>query len=100
MNLETQKHTKWIEIYQSQITNLDLLKPFSKVLFPQRSVKMIAGSEKRKGQLVFELQSSHVYEKRSKNNSLSPAHIIRKKKTAVHENNFANPFSDFPIERY
>ena len=28
MNLETQKHTKRIEIHQSQITNLDLLNPF------------------------------------------------------------------------
>ena len=28
----------------------------SKVLFPKRSVKMIDGSEKRKRQLVFELQ--------------------------------------------
>ena len=37
----------------------------SKVLFPKRSVKMIDGSEKRKRQLVFELQSSRVYEKRS-----------------------------------
>ena len=29
---------------------------------------MIDGSEKRKRQLVFELQSSHVYEKRSNDN--------------------------------
>ena len=62
MNLETQKHTKRIEIHQSQITNLHLLK----LLFPKRSVKMIDGSEKRKLQFVFELQSSRVYEKRSK----------------------------------
>ena len=62
MNLETQKHTKRIEIHQLQITNLHLLK----LLFPKRSVKMIDGSEKRKRQLVFELQSSCVYEKRSK----------------------------------
>ena len=27
------------------------------------------------------------------------ARIISKKKTAVHENSFANPFSDFSIER-
>ena len=26
--------------------------------------------------------------------------MIGKKKTAVHEDSFANPFSDFPIERY
>ena len=44
MNLETQKHTKRIEIHQSQITNLDLLN----LLFPKRSIKMIDGSEKRK----------------------------------------------------
>ena len=37
----------------------------SKVLFPKRSIKMIDGSEKRKRQLVFELQRSRVYEKRS-----------------------------------
>ena len=60
MNLETQKHTKRIEIHQSQITNLDLLNPLK-----QRSVKMIDGSEERKRQLVFELQSSRVYEKRA-----------------------------------
>ena len=39
----------------------------SKVLFPKRSAKMIGGSEKRKCQLAFELQSSRVFEKRSKN---------------------------------
>ena len=66
MNLETQKHKKPIEIDQSQITNLDLLNPLKQVLFPKRSVKMIDGSEKRKRQLVFELQSSRVYERRSK----------------------------------
>ena len=38
----------------------------SKVLFPKRSAKMIDGSEKRKLQLTFELQSSPVFEKRSK----------------------------------
>ena len=38
----------------------------SKALFPKRSVKIIDGSEKCKCQLVFELQSSRVYEKRSK----------------------------------
>ena len=61
MNLETQKHTTRIEIHQSQITNLDLLNPFKQILFPKRSVKIIDGSEKRKCQLVFELQSSRVY---------------------------------------
>ena len=34
-----------------------------------------------------------------RNSGLACAHIISKRKTAVHENNFANPFSDFPIER-
>ena len=63
MNFETQKQTKRIEIHQSQITNLDLLNPFKQSLFPKRSVKMIDGSEKRKRQLVFELQSLSVYEK-------------------------------------
>ena len=70
MNLETQKHTKRIEIHQSQITNLDLLNPLK-----QRSVKMIDGSEERKRQLVFELQSSRVYEKRS--NSYNKAMIYK-----------------------
>ena len=54
------------EIHQSQITNLDLFWTcLSNVLFPKRPIKMIDGSEKRKRQLVFELQSSRVYEKRS-----------------------------------
>ena len=43
MNLETQKHTKRIEIHQSQITNRDLLSPLK--LFPKRAVKMIDGSK-------------------------------------------------------
>ena len=34
-----------------------------------------------------------------KNSGLARARIISKKKTAVHDNSFANPFSDFPIER-
>ena len=34
-----------------------------------------------------------------KNNSLARALTITKKKTTVHENSFAKPFSDFPIER-
>ena len=34
-----------------------------------------------------------------RNSGLACARIISKKKTAVHENSFANPFSDFPIER-
>ena len=38
---------------------------WSKLLFPKSSAKMIDGSEKRKRQVVFELQNSGVYEKRS-----------------------------------
>ena len=49
-----------------QITNHDLLNPWSKVLFPKRSVKMIDSSEKRNRRLAFELQNSHVCEKCSK----------------------------------
>ena len=60
MNLETQKHTKQIEIHQSQITNLDLL----------NLLKMIDFSEKRNRQLAFELQNSHVCEKCSSEFSL------------------------------
>ena len=37
----------------------------SKVLIPNRSGKMTDGSENRKCQLAFELQSSRVFEKRS-----------------------------------
>ena len=37
--------------------------PCSKVLFPERSAKKIDCSKKRKCQLSFELQSSHVFEK-------------------------------------
>ena len=33
-----------------------------------------------------------------KNSGLARARIISKK-TTIHENSFANPFSDFPIER-
>ena len=36
-------------------------------MFPKRPVEMIDGSEKRNRQLAFELQNSHVCEKRSKN---------------------------------
>ena len=46
-----------------QITNHDLLNPWSKVLFPKRSVKMIDSSEKRNRRLASELQNSHVCEK-------------------------------------
>ena len=48
-------------MHQSKITNVDILN----LMFPKRSVKMTDLSEKRKRQLVFELQSSRVYEKRS-----------------------------------
>ena len=34
-----------------------------------------------------------------RNSGLVCTCIISKKKTAVHENSFANPFSDFPVER-
>ena len=33
-----------------------------------------------------------------KNSGLARARLISKKKTTVHEDTFANPFSDFPIE--
>ena len=33
------------------------------------------------------------------NSRLTHARIISKKKTSVHENSFANPFLDFPIDR-
>ena len=70
MNLETQKLTKLIEIHQSEITIHDL---------PKRSVKMIDGSEKRNRQVAFELQNSHVCEKRSKHAAVdsSPSQCSR-----------------------
>ena len=40
-NLETQKHTKQIKIDQSQITNMTFWTRWSKLLFPNRSSKMI-----------------------------------------------------------
>ena len=46
-----------------QITNHDLLNPWSKVLFPKRSVNMIDSSEKCNRRLGSELQYSHVCEK-------------------------------------
>ena len=46
-NEPTQRHTKRIEIQQSQT-----------YLFPKRSAKMIEGSEERKRQFAFELQNS------------------------------------------
>lgn len=49
MNLETEKHTKGIEIHQSQITNQDRR---SKLLFPKRSAEMIDCSKKHKHQLA------------------------------------------------
>ena len=55
------RNTKRIEIHQSQITNHDLWTCLSKVLFPNRSAKMIDGSEKRKRQLAFELESSRFF---------------------------------------
>ena len=33
-----------------------------------------------------------------KNNVLARTRIINKEKTTVHENNFTDPFSEFPIE--
>ena len=57
-NRETHK-TDW----NPQITNHDLLNPWSKVLFPKRSVKMIDSSKKRNRRLASELQNSHVWEK-------------------------------------
>ena len=75
-NQKTQKHTKRIEIHQSN-TNHDLLNQsvYCKALFPERSAKMIDGSEKHKLQLAFELLSLHVFEKR--NNYLELKQYIR-----------------------
>ena len=44
-------------------------------------------------------KSEKRFEKVLKNSGLVRARIISKKKTTVHENSFANPFLDFPIER-
>ena len=62
------EHTTQIKIHQSPITNhqsqtMTFWTCWSKFLFPERSSKMIDGSEKRKRQLVFELWNSRVFEK-------------------------------------
>ena len=59
MSLEPQKHTKRIEIGQSQTMTFWT----REILFPKRSAKMIDGSEKCKWLLAFELQNLHVFEK-------------------------------------
>ena len=48
---------------------------WNKLPFPKRYAKIIDGSEKRKRQLAFELQSSRVFEKRS--------NILRRNKVTV-----------------
>ena len=50
-NLETEKNTKRIEIYQSQ--TVTFWARGSKILFPTRSAEMIDGSEKRKTAVGF-----------------------------------------------
>ena len=59
MSLEPQKHTKWMEINQSQTMTFWT----RQVLFPKRSAKMIDCSKKCKCQLAFKLQNLHVFEK-------------------------------------
>ena len=59
MSLEPQKHTKRMEINQSQTMTFWTLQ----VLFPKRSAKMIDCSKKCKCQLAFKLQNLHVFEK-------------------------------------
>ena len=75
-NLETQKHSKRIEIHQWQtqyVTFWTRWSKQSKVLFSKKSAKMIDGSEKRNRQLAFEFHNSRVFEKRSHGNvSLKP----------------------------
>ena len=87
MNLETQKLTKRIEIHQSEITIHDL---------PKRSVKMIDGSEKRNRQVAFELQNSHVCEKRSKHAAVDSSLSQRSR---MAELNFGI-FSDLFLKRH
>ena len=80
-------HTFFVKfrVFTALFTNTRALKITSRIhncIFPKRSVKMIDGSEKRKRQLVFEVQSSRVYEKRSKreflrNHSVNRAQIFR-----------------------
>ena len=73
-NTETHKTDR-----NPQITNHDLLNPWSKVLFPKRSVKMIDGSEKCNRQLAFELQNSHVCEKCSNTHQWSIFEVLWQK---------------------
>ncbi len=46
--MKKQKQTKWIEIDQSQLTNVTFWPGWSELLFPERSAKMIDSSKKRK----------------------------------------------------
>ena len=62
-NTETHKTDRKFTNHQSQA--MTFWTCWSKFLFPERSAKMIDGSEKRKRQLAFELWNSHVFEKRS-----------------------------------
>ena len=66
MDLETQKHKKLIEIHQSQSQTMTFWTCLSKVLFSNRCTKMNDGSEKRKHQFAFDLQSSCVFEEHIK----------------------------------
>ena len=59
MSLEPQKHTKRMEINQSQPMTFWT----RQVPFPNRSAKMIDCSKKCKCQLAFKLQNLHVFEK-------------------------------------
>ena len=68
-HLETRKHTKPMDIYQSQITNMTFWTGWGKLLFPKRSAKVIDGSEKCNHQWAFESQNLCVFEKCSKQGS-------------------------------
>ena len=60
-NLETLKHTKQNKIDQSQVTNVTFWTRWSKLLFHDRSSKMIDGTEKRKHQFAVKRQLTIIF---------------------------------------
>ena len=62
MNLEEQKQTKWIKIYQSEQTDVTFWACWSELLFPERSAWWLTAA---KNVTVDMSQSSRVIDRRS-----------------------------------
>ena len=71
-NTETQNGSKSTNLKSQTMTYWTR---WSKLLFPKGSAKMMNSSEKSKCQLALELQDLHVYEKRSKPDSLFSSYL-------------------------